>query len=464
MQRRFLDLLRLVLGGLDIVTLNIIWYLIRLLPSVEFSQENPGTENISPLVILNISWFLVAWLAGVYGQKRISGFESFSRSSMRAFAAWCVVNLVILYVAFPTITLMNQVFMTMVVYGFMLLINRFIYLVFYQYFRRQEKLLKKILILGYNDVSKKLVSYFESDGMNTEIVGFCEDSLEVTELSNYPILSSINKALETSKLHKVNEIYSTVSPEMEPEIYKIMQGADQECIRFKLVPDLNFFIKGNIHIDYYKDIPVLSLRTEPLDEISNRIKKRIFDVLVSSIVTLLILSWLIPLLGLIIFLESKGPIFFLQLRSGKDNKPFKCIKFRSMVDNLNANEVQATKNDSRLTRIGLFLRKSNLDEFPQFLNVLLGNMSIVGPRPHMLKHTSDYSKLLGKYMVRQFLKPGITGWAQVNGLRGETKTLFQMQQRVEHDIWYMENWSVWLDVRIIFLTIYSTLKGDENAF
>jgi putative colanic acid biosynthesis UDP-glucose lipid carrier transferase len=206
------------------------------------------------------------------------------------------------------------------------------------------------------------------------------------------------------------------------------------------------------------------MRTEPLNDVSNRIKKRLFDVGVSLLVIIFILSWLIPIMAILILLESRGPVFFVQERSGRDNQPFKCYKFRSMRVNKDANSKQATRNDSRMTRIGRIMRRTNIDEFPQFINVLKGEMSIVGPRPHMLKHTEDYSKVIGQYMIRQFLTPGITGWAQVNGFRGETKTIMQMQQRVEHDIWYMENWSIWLDVRIMFLTVYNTFKGNKNAF
>jgi len=206
------------------------------------------------------------------------------------------------------------------------------------------------------------------------------------------------------------------------------------------------------------------LRSEPLDDVANRINKRICDVCISAVVVVFILSWLIPIIGLLIWLDSKGPIFFVQQRTGKDGKPFGCIKFRSMKVNKDANTVQAVRGDQRITNMGKFLRRTNLDEFPQFINVLVGDMSIVGPRPHMLKHTDDYSKLINQYMVRQFLKPGITGWAQVNGYRGETRELQQMKGRVEYDLWYMENWSIWLDIKIIFLTIYNVVRGEENAF
>jgi putative colanic acid biosynthesis UDP-glucose lipid carrier transferase len=219
-----------------------------------------------------------------------------------------------------------------------------------------------------------------------------------------------------------------------------------------------------MYIDYLKEIPIISLRREPLEDWGNRIIKRIYDITISLFAVVFILSWLIPIISLLIFFDSGGPVFFIQQRSGKNNRTFPCIKFRSMRVNKNADNQQAMRQDSRITRIGKFLRRTSLDEFPQFLNVLKGDMSITGPRPHMLKHTDEYSKLIGQYMVRQFVKPGLTGWAQVHGFRGETKNVFQMQKRVESDLWYLENWSLLLDIKIFFMTIFNVVKGDENAF
>jgi lipopolysaccharide/colanic/teichoic acid biosynthesis glycosyltransferase len=181
-------------------------------------------------------------------------------------------------------------------------------------------------------------------------------------------------------------------------------------------------------------------------------------------VIVLVLSWLIPIVSLLIKLESKGPVFFKQLRSGRDNNSFLCLKFRSMHTNSLSDIIQATKGDERITKVGAFLRKTSLDEFPQFLNVFLGDMSIAGPRPHMLQHTEQYSEQINHYMVRLYLKPGLTGWAQVNGYRGEIKNLELMKNRVEHDIWYMENWSILLDIKIMFLTLKNILTGEDNAY
>ena len=215
---------------------------------------------------------------------------------------------------------------------------------------------------------------------------------------------------------------------------------------------------------YKRQVPILYIREEPLRQVSNRFVKRAFDVAVSGafLCTLFPVVYLFVALG--IKLTSKGPVFFIQERSGENGRTFGCIKFRSMRVNDEADRVQATKNDPRKTRFGSFLRKSSIDELPQFINVLKGDMSIVGPRPHMLQHTELYSKLVNKYMVRHLIKPGITGWAQVTGYRGETHELSQMEGRVRRDIWYLENWSLLLDIRIMLLTVWNALKRDENAY
>lgn len=202
----------------------------------------------------------------------------------------------------------------------------------------------------------------------------------------------------------------------------------------------------------------------PQDEVYNRYIKRVLDIVFSLFILLFVFSWLCPLIAVLIKLESKGPVIFRQLRSGKNNESFWCYKFRSMRINEDSHHRQASRNDERITRLGNFLRKTSLDEFPQFINVLLGSMSVVGPRPHMVKHTEQYRYTIDNYMLRHSLKPGITGWAQINGYRGETKELDAMQQRIHHDIWYLQNWSVRLDIRIIFFTTVQVLTGHKNAF
>jgi len=217
-------------------------------------------------------------------------------------------------------------------------------------------------------------------------------------------------------------------------------------------------------IEYYGNLPIVTTRPEPLDNLYNRTIKRIFDIVFSSLFLLLIASWLFPIIALAVKLTSKGPVFFMQKRSGENNSEFLCYKFRTMYVNREADTKQATKDDPRITSVGRILRKTNLDEIPQFINVLKGDMSVVGPRPHMLKHTEEYSKIVNSFMVRHFVKPGITGAAQANGYRGDTTDPKLMEKRVQYDVWYLENWSFWLDIKIVFLTVWSMVKGNENAF
>lgn len=243
-----------------------------------------------------------------------------------------------------------------------------------------------------------------------------------------------------------------------------MHEADKNLIRFKSVPEYYDYAQKPIFMQNFGHIPIISVRHEPLENIFNRMFKRLFDCVFSVFVIVFIFSWLFPLLAIAIKLESRGPVFFTQKRSGRDNRPFTCYKFRSMRVNKEAHEVQATRGDKRITRIGKLLRRTSIDELPQFFNVLIGNMSVVGPRPHMIAHTKQYSRMIDRYMIRHFLKPGITGWAQTNGLRGETKTVDDMLERVEADVWYLENWSFLLDLKIIILTIRNAISGDKNVF
>lgn len=462
MSLHFFRLLRISFIILDLIMLNLTFYFMMLLNN-ERITDAIEIEYIYLAVFFNISWVFSSWVFKVYQQGSISSFETFSRSTLRSFLS--LLAMVILYIFLSKADLSRLFIIALLLtVCVVLMLNRIAYLFVLQFFRKGEIILRKVLIIGYNETSKKLVQQLEEDPISTMIVGYCEDQKDVFELSNHPIICDLNDAIEVSLQYDVTEIFSTITPEQNEIIYQLIQKADQACIRFRIVPNFNFFVHFPVQIDFLGVMPVFSRRKEPLEDVSNRIKKRLIDIIVSSLVIVFILSWLIPLISLIIWIESGRPIFFLQKRTGKDNKPFNCFKFRSMKVSHDAHLRQATKEDERITKFGKFLRKTSLDEFPQFINVFLGDMSIIGPRPHMLKHTDDYSTRINQFMVRQFMKPGISGWAQVNGYRGETRRLEDMEKRVEHDLWYMENWSIWLDVRIIFLTIYQVMKGDKNAF
>jgi putative colanic acid biosynthesis UDP-glucose lipid carrier transferase len=459
----FMRLVRIALLLSDLCGLNFIFAITRFWYSNHIPSEF-GKTYVYLLFSINLSWIMATYTVRLYRSDSLFNFEIFGKSTLRTFV-WFLGYLGAYFFLSHNIEVSRLFCITLLIGIFcVLVVQRFIYLLVFQLFKSKDFLRKKVLIIGYNESAKRLAKYLEVDSMNTKIVGYCENESNVNELTNYPVIGNYHDVIQNSMRLFVTEIYSTIAPEKNESIYQLMQEADQACIRFKLVPDLTNFVRQPVHIDYYGDMPILSLRREPLDNVSNRLAKRVFDLVVSSLAIILVLSWLVPLVGLLVWLESAGPIFFVQKRSGRNNQAFSCFKFRSMRVNDHSDRMQASRLDKRITRVGHILRKTNLDEFPQFVNVFLGDMSIVGPRPHMLKHTQDYSKLLGNYMVRQFLKPGITGWAQVNGHRGETKYLDDMRKRVDHDIWYMENWSLWMDCRIILLTLYTMFRGDKNAF
>jgi len=260
-----------------------------------------------------------------------------------------------------------------------------------------------------------------------------------------------------------DEMYVCLSRRDKDTVRRLSHFCDQHVIRFYFVPVSVETLGINLKRELLDDMEVYTTYEIPLANPVNKLIKRFFDI-VLSLIFLIPTALMIPFILLIIKIQSPGPIFFKQKRTGLDGKEFEMLKFRSMHVNKDADKVQATKDDPRKYPFGNFMRKSNIDELPQFLNVLRGDMSIVGPRPHMLAHTEQYSQLIDKYMVRHFVKPGLTGWAQVTGFRGETKELWQMEGRVKRDIWYIEHWSVWLDIRIIWMTAKTVFIHDKNAY
>lgn len=415
------------------------------------------------LIFLNVSWIVLAWFSRVYNIKSVSTFESFLKYTIQQFLLWVFAIMVYLFFYYNFELSRIFVISSLMLFGIGLSLNRCAYLATQAFFKENHHFLKRVLILGYNNVAKEITAKLEKS-INSQIVGFIEDPANVQELTNYPIVGTLKQTVQICDTMQVNQIYSTLSPEQSKDIYDLMHEVECKFITFKIIPDLSLYIKRKVHVEFFDNKIMLSLRDEPLEDIGNRIKKRVLDVIISLFVVIFILSWMIPIVGLLIYMESRGPIFFYQWRSGKNNRSFILLKFRSMKINNVADQLQATKNDPRFTRIGKFLRRTSLDEFPQFLNVLKGEMSVVGPRPHMLKHTQDFSKIVNQYMVRQFLKPGISGWAQVNGYRGEIDGNEKIIGRVKCDIWYSENWSLWLDAKIMLLTIYRILVPSKEVY
>ena len=297
------------------------------------------------------------------------------------------------------------------------------------------------------------------------IKGYFDESTQNQFTDVLPRLGGIADIESYLKKQPVDIVFCNLTSRHNKEIVELMNYCENHLIRFYSVPNVRNYVHHVMQVEMVGDMPVLSLREEPLNKPVNRIVKRAFDIVFS----LLFLCTLFPFIYLIcaigIKLSSKGPVFFKQKRTGIRGEEFTCYKFRSMHLNDQADTLQATKHDPRKFRFGDYIRRTNIDETPQFINVLRGDMSVVGPRPHMLKHTEEYSQLVDKYMVRHWAKPGITGWAQVTGARGETEHLWQMEERIQKDVWYIENYSLMLDLQIIVLTIKTILRhDDEHAY
>lgn len=318
---------------------------------------------------------------------------------------------------------------------------------------------RNVLIVGYNNKAEELKDYFITNlWSGYQFKGFVHEGQE----SGGDVAGNYNDLRKIVIDQKIDELFLNLSE--IPDTYRatIMEMANELHLSIKLIPDLGDFPAYYHSYQRFDMMPVISVSKDPFSDSTNFVLKRLFDLLFSVLFILLFLSWFTPLFAIIIKLSSKGPVFFRQKRTGYHNKTFTCLKFRTMVENKDADKIQATENDSRVTAIGKFLRKTGFDELPQIFNVLVGQMSIVGPRPHMLQHTEEYSRQIPHYLYRHYFKPGITGLAQIRGFRGETKNIDMMKTRIEHDIFYIENWSLWLDLKIIFITIANIFRGGKD--
>ena len=277
-------------------------------------------------------------------------------------------------------------------------------------------------------------------------------------------LGTLNDVIPFMEEHGVEQLYCSLPHNMIERTEPMLNYCNNHMVRFYHVPNLYTYAHHRMHMEQIGNTAVITPFYEPLNKFENRLVKRFFDVVFSLCFLCTLFPIIYLVVAIVIKISSPGPVFFKQKRHGLNGKEFWCYKFRSMKVNKDADKLQATANDPRKTKFGDFMRKTSIDELPQFINVLKGDMSVVGPRPHMLKHTTEYSAQIDNYMVRHYIKPGVTGWAQVTGFRGETKTLEEMEGRIKADIWYVEHWSFTLDLLIIWKTVYNGAKGDKQAY
>lgn len=443
----------------DLIAINLVYVssisILQYLSSISVKED-----YYSFLFIYNVFWFGPAGFYSLYRINKTFSIDDIHRATWKSIFVHQLILIIFLF--FDNKTAFTKDFITiefsLIIIG--LLASRFIYTFIFYALGGRIYNSKKSFIIGNNSIGIKLAHLFESRPLEYSFAGFLDKQSEYELPSLAKLEIYFNHAYEKG----VENIYLVITRGFNLDTTSLFNVSEKYGIKLKLVNDIDdkhfskFVAKIEDGFEFY------SYRTEKLEQTSERIKKRIFDIFFSSLVILFILSWLYPIIALLIKIESSGPVIYKQIRNGRSYRPFYCFKFRSMcVDNPDFSK-QATKNDPRVTKLGAFMRRTSIDELPQFFNVFIGEMSVVGPRPHMTIQNDSYKKIIDTYLVRSFIKPGITGWAQVSGFRGETKELALMEKRVLKDIEYLENWTLMFDIRIIFLTIYTTIKGDKNAF
>lgn len=443
-----------------LLPLNLLGELIIIALWVLLSRIIPTLLDI--FVFLGICWMVSTLLTKNYYINRLPGLLINALNLSKHFVLYFLFVFVYLQLVHKTQISHKQIIIFCIWLYIFLLIWRVIVFTLIKRTLKATKNRVPVVIAGVSVASIHFKEFFDSHpeyGVN--ILGFFTD--KTNEKVN--VLGTYEELIPYCENNTISEIICSADKLSKEDINDILEYCENNFISLKVIPDSAGFLGRNLVTTFVEHMPLLALRKNPFDEATNQFVKRGFDIVFSLLVIVFILSWLVPIIAILVKLSSPGPIFFIQERSGIRNKSFRCYKFRSMRTENNKEFKQATKNDSRVTKIGSFLRKTSLDELPQFFNVLLGNMSIVGPRPHPLKLTEEYSQKVDRYMVRHLVKPGITGLSQVMGYRGETQhDLYLMKMRVRMDRFYIDNWSFYLDLKVVWATILLMFRKDNNAY
>ncbi|MDP4205515.1 MAG: undecaprenyl-phosphate glucose phosphotransferase [Bacteroidota bacterium] len=434
----------------DVILLNITLYLVAWF-STEITSDN--YNNLHDYILrLNLSWIATYFFMGKKNLYLTNRFRNrVYQITKRLFIYFIIAISLNVWLKPDSFSSLFFIEHTLCFYISMIFSYRM--MVLYLSFKRDNgKNANLAIFTGENETGLLLKGIIN----NNPILGYnFKGYIGERESVEPEMLGAISNLPKIIKEQQIEVLFVGLRVSNNHNIDYILDTCDDFGVKVRYILENFRWRKSKLKPDAIGEIVVINPREIPLDDIRSRIVKRAFDIAFSLGIILFIFSWLFPILAILIKLTSKGPIFFVQQRTGVNNKTFNCLKFRSMRVNNEAHIRQATEFDDRITRLGKFLRKSSIDELPQFINVLMGHMSVIGPRPHMLKHTDQYSELINHYKIRHYIKPGITGWAQVNGYRGETNELWKMERRVEYDMHYIHNWSFGLDLKIVFLTVVS---------
>ena len=451
MQKRYSYLIRPLQIIIDVFIINIIVYFIY----------DTQYFNIYFLSYITLFWLITSYFFGFYKVYRYSGFLRLFTLISKQFLIF-ILGYFAYFGIFREGEVVNNQLLILMSITISISVMKFLWLLFLKRYRALGNNFRTTVFVGLDDSSKNIIKLFESkSNLGYKYLGFFSHKI----YNNKDYLGSVESVFEFVMQNKVDEIYCSLAILSKDEVKKINKFAIDKNIVLKLIPNAIELSSKNQSIEYYDDaLMVLNVNKLPFDFAENFYVKRFFDILFSIFVCVFILSWLMPILWILVKLESKGPLVFKQGREGINGKEFICYKFRSMRANNLPGREHVIINDKRVTRIGSFLRKTSMDELPQFLNVLFGDMSVVGPRPHLESLSLEYQKDVDDYLKRHIVKPGITGLAQVSGYRGEIQRKSDIKNRIRLDIFYIENWSFLLDIKIIIKTILNVFTGEEKAY
>lgn len=459
--------LDILLSVIDWLTFNAVLILCCLLHIWPFYHDS--TQFLADLAVSNMAYIVALQFFMITLHHRKAQPATILNNTSRTALTYAVLNAALLGMLHMTVPgLFRSLCMAFIIFIFTTIERMLLHRYIKNHRSRMGNRVNTVL-LGTGGVSQEVVNHMLDPWNGYNLLGYFTCGGQSTLVNKatgekIPCLGHQDDFTHYAENHRVDELYIGIPPSQISRLQELLVTCENKMIRLFFIPELKYKGIRKMRIRDFGEVYVMAQYNEPLRDVRNRFKKRAFDIAVS----LLFLCTLFPIITLIVAIVSKitmpGPLFFKQKRTGYDGRDFLCYKFRSMKVNKDSDKVQATKNDPRITKWGSFMRHANIDELPQFINVLKGDMSLVGPRPHMLAHTDYYSSLISDYMIRHYVKPGITGWAQTHGERGETKTVQDMERRVVKDIWYIEHWSFWLDIQIMMKTVSDAIHGDEKAF
>lgn len=447
----------------DLVILNLMLFITY---SISNSFLSPLVSHLQLHIIVSLCYLLPGSTGRIAVHLRKSkAYQVLANTAINIFLMSVLSGAI--YLSSGKAHIFSKGFIFFIISSFLLIfIYRLILRKTIQHYRSLGRNLRHCVIVGSSSNCVELYHELtDESGSGYRVSGYFAETPSEDFPSECHYLGTPDNTISWLKQNQhINSLYCALPSAEKNTIVPIIDYCENNLVHFYSLPNLHNYLHNRVYLQSVGNVPVLSLRNDPLNESQNRFIKRTFDIVFSG----LFLCTLFPIILIIVTIITKitmpGPVFFKQKRNGLNDEEFYCYKFRSMKVNADADKVQATKDDPRKTKWGNIMRKTSIDELPQFINVFKGEMSVVGPRPHMLKHTEEYSKLIDKYMVRHFVKPGVTGWSQVTGFRGETKELKDMEGRIRGDIWYIEHWTFWLDLYIIYKTVANAIHGEKNAY